>query len=327
MKKIFLIFYLAFQLNGFSQIQYVQLDCKDGNPCINEMKNATVHVIIKDFCDDGKPYKKVLLENWNYSALKFDYDPKYNDRPFPEMVAGEWYMFLHKTTTTLGANSNFLVTEIAVGKLIKKEKTLLDGVNYEYKTVVTIPLFYPVRDKFSRFMEWRQDQDVAKTFPNVGNEFYFKNTLQILEQFINNDISNYKDYGKKFPDCDSKEEIKRQTLYIPKYIFRKAPKKKVEEIQYSDSVAYMEHYDSPYTIVTDAEIKKMFESREKFYYILRSETGDIIYNFILESTTGKIKNFGYSSGLAMEDIPMGKVYIADLMPNRFCREYFKNKKN
>lgn len=316
MKKFFLLFFIASQLNGFSQIQYVQLDCKKKTPCINEMKNATVHVIIKDFCDDSKPYKKVLLENWNYSALKFDYDPKYNDYPFSGMVPGEWYMFLHKTTTTLGANSNFLVTEISVGT---------GGVKNEYTSVITIPLFYPVRDKFSRFMGWGQDQDVAKTFPNLENEFYFKNTLQVLEQFINNDISSYRDYDKKFPNCDSKEEIKRQTLYLPKYIFRKAPRKKGEEIQYSDSIAYMENFNSPYKIVTDDEIKKMFESREKFYYLLRSETGDIIYNFILESTTGKIMNFGYSSGLAMEDIPMGKVFIADLMPNRFCREYLKNK--
>lgn len=175
-------------------------------------------------------------------------------------------------------------------------------------------------------MGWGQDQDVATTFPNIGNEFYFKNTLQVLEQFINNDVSSYEEYIKKFPNCDSKEEIKQQTLYIPKYIFRKASKKLVDEIEYADSIAYMEHFNSPYKIVTDTEIRKMFESKEKFNYILRSETGFFIYNFILEGSTGKILNVGYSAGKSMDVIPMGKVYVADLMPNRFCREYFKSKK-
>lgn len=324
MKKIILGFLLTFSMFSFGQVRYITFESKEGDAVYADLKNVTVHVIIKDFCDDSKPYKKILEENWKHSKLSFDYEEKFdlfNESNKGLCVDGEYYMYLERTMGSKrlagqSINSNMQVnhmdTEICIAKAVGKK-----SFNMQY--VVELPIYpAPGKDKFVGYpyIFVKQNVDVSKCFLNLSNGFYLTSTLKILDQFVEKKISYWKDYQKEL-SCESLKEVLATTLYVPQYVLLESSKFK-DPLTYVGAGEYMAGYEGEYKIASNDEMTKKFKSGETFYYLLYS-AGYGKWNFIVEGKTGKLISVsGESTGYNLDKGDMKGLY-EHLKNNKTCK--------
>lgn len=313
-KSIFLICLFA-KVAMYAQVNSIRLHCEVIKACLDEMKNATVHVIIKDFCDDSKPYKKMLQENWKFSNLKFDYEPKYDDiLAKPDlMVRGDWFMILDNYI--MHKMQPVPVTYLSV---INVTDNMLD----KFVRVITIPLHCTFHNKFIQEKLFRQDMDVANSFANIGNEYYLKNIIEMIEQCAEQNVDGYTNYivSEKNNHCDLIDSVLATTLYIPDYVLLK-PSRTRGEFSPIDTVEYFKGFESKYKLVSNEEMRRLFLDNKPFYYLLKCVSDGALYNVILEGTTGKIVTGRIGVGHQMDGCSIGWVYKRCLM-----REHCQKKK-
>lgn len=306
MKKKLLYVFLLLKLCMNAQVSNLFIHCGKKGACLDKMKNVTVHVLIKDFCDDSKPYKKILQDNWKFSKLQFDYSPAYSEMlpTIKSLVKDEWYMILNKYTlvngvpTYLSFYPSFLNTSISVVKAAGE-------FEYPYEKAIEIPLFYPVHDKFTKQMKFGQDLDVAASFPNLANPFYLKNIIQVIEQLAKADKSYLSEIK---PDCKLIEEVLDSTLYIPDYVLLKPAEESPDKYAYADTAFYLKGYLSKNKLVTKAEMTALFNTNKPFYYVLKALEAKAMFTLILEGSTGKIINYTLENAKYMDDRPMSDLY-------------------
>lgn len=341
MKRLIVLFSITV-LSVQAQVSSVVLECKDGLPCLSEMKDATVHVIIKDFCDDSKPYKKVLQEKWKYSKLAFDYSEKYdavNDFGSKIFTKGEWYMYIERfndskcsadtvnrmlsisSSGRVSSSVSYVHTRLSIGKAVVDR-------NIKVVSVIEIPLF-PAPGKVVGigvgfpFSSFTQKPDISQGFFNLGNEFYFENILHILDQFIDNKIDHFTKYNTTLLNCESLKEIVSSTLYVPQYMLLNSSGY-FKSIVYVDSSKYFQGYKSKYKILTNEEMVEKFKSKNPFYYLLWAAEGGTKYYFVIEGSTGKIMAVHYShcttvSNYDIEKTDMANFYNDFLTGNKSCK--------
>lgn len=335
MKRLIVLFSITV-LSVQAQVSSVVLECKDGLPCLSEMKDATIHVIIKDFCDDSKPYKKVLQEKWKYSKLAFDYSEKYdevNENGRRIYTIGEWYMYIersgdNKCSTyandgkhSINSNVGYTHTRLCIGKAILHRYI-------QIKDVIEIPLF-PAPGKVVGigvgfpFSSFTQKPDISQGFFNLGNEFYFENILHILDQFIDNKIDHFTKYNTILLNCESLKEIVSSTLYVPQYMLLNSSGY-FKSIVYVDSSKYFQGYKSKYKILSNEEMVEKFKSKIPFNYLLWAAEGGTKYYFVIEGTTGKIMAVHYThcttvSNYDIEKTDMANFYNDFLTGNKSCK--------
>lgn len=318
MKKIILGVLLFVSTFGFAQVRYVHLEASKGEAVFADLKDATLHVVIKDFCDDSKPYKKIMEENWKHSKLSFDYEEKFDMMPGDKVCQeGEWYMFLERSMgSTPGAQrgenySNFMNTNIIVAKCVGKRGKM------DY--VVEMPIFpAPGKDKKVGYPYsfLTQNLDVATCFLNLSNEFYLASTLNVLNQFVEKKVSKWRDFDNDI-SCESLKEVLNSTLFIPQYVLLESSKYKDSQT-YVPAGEFMKGYEAKYKIASNEEIKKKFKSGETFYYLLYS-AGYGKWNFIVEGKTGKlISASGDKIGYNIDKGDMGALY-EHLKNNKTCK--------
>lgn len=296
MKNFFLLILLCISLLANAQVKKVVFESKKGRANFDELKNATVRVIIKDFCDDSKPYKKIIQENLKFSKLTFDFSESYDF--YDQLSKGlckkdEWYMFIDGFY--IGDKDEAATEYITIAKTTGKK----DGI----ERVIFLPLFASQLSKFERDFEKnnpyklsvhaiQQSADLSQCFFNLGNEYYLKNILQILNQFVDKKAENWLEYKKKFMSCESLDKVLASVLYVPHYALLKEYKyskdKKEKEFVYANPSECFSGYRSEYKVLTNEEMVKMFKSGKSFCYLLTSIAGDHKLNFIVESTTGNV---------------------------------------
>ncbi len=258
MKLKLLILFIIFKLSAVGQLS--DIDYK----ALGSMKDVTLHVIIKDFCDDTKPYKKLLQKEWKYSKLSFDYSEKYDsDNMFED---GEWYMFIQTYLSTSSLGSSESGTYLVVGRAKGKDQK-------SARTAVNIPLQWLRRiDK----IYIPQSIDLSYNFSNLKID-YLKNTLQIIEQFAEKKVNKSNSYNKTQVNCESYKKVLGETLYFPPHTVK------------GDDNENFEEFRSSYKVVSDEEISKLFEKGKPFYYVLyASAFNDFGYGYIIEGSTGEI---------------------------------------
>lgn len=327
-KSILLLLFVTKTVLNYGQVTSVVFESKDNEATYNELKNATVHVIIKDFCDDSKPYKKILEDNWKHSKLIYDYSEKYDwinqDGGLRGLCKeGEWYMFLERSIGQKGtfggggiqnsSHYNFSNTEISIAKVVGKKRLQL-------QYVIKMPI-YPAPGKEYQVGYpsggIQQNVDVAKSFFNLSNEFYLLNTIQVLNQFVEKQISYWMSYDDKELNCESLKEVLKSTLYIPQYVLVKSSRNN-DKLAFVDGNKYFKGYESNYKMLTNEEMVKKFKSGEQFYYLLYS-VGYGKWNFIVEGTTGKIMSIsGDSKGYNIDENDMSDLYN-NLKNNKKCK--------
>jgi hypothetical protein len=208
--------------------------------------------------------------------------------------------------------SNFTFTGLSVAKAVGKKKPIL-------KNVIYIPLFPSPNEPVSVPRSFiLQDVDVMKEFYNISTEFYFKNILQVLDQFVNSNVSGYVQYAKEKVLCNDLKQIQSSTLFIPQYTLLKSSLHgdKIEFVNPSD---YFVGFEGSYKVLTNEEMSAMFKEQKSFYYLLWAAEGGIKYNFIIESLTGKIMSVGYGRGYNINKKDMPGLYEKDLKNNTNCK--------
>jgi len=295
MKKTTLLLFLLFPCILFSQVSSFLM--RSHSPSVNDLnESVTVHVMIKDFCDDSKPFKKVLMDNWKLSKLSFDYNEDFDAREEKKDICpkGEWYMYI---SHDVGGTNNIHITytTICIGRNAGGKKANLEAV-------ISIPLIQLPADGVC--LEWmyifKQDIDVQKNFLNLSNEYYLKNMLQIMDQ-----LKAGKDLNGKF--CAEKKEVLANTLYIPDYVFLKTSNC-AKPVEYVDHTKYMKGFEGKYSIATNDQMVKLFQAGKPFYYLLFSGSGNRKYHFIVEGISGQLMGNSSCGGYNIGEDEMEKIY-------------------
>lgn len=244
-----------------------------------ELKNSTVIFLVRK-CDEQHIDKiqKILDSNWTYS--KAIAVPQSNRINYPENSDKYAFFELSSNTTFTSDPSRGYETYISIHfwlKLSMNPEGDKKAIDY-YRVRL-----YPIGYNYYR-------DGAAQTFVDSGGKFFnwglghLSVYIKTLNEYL---ITQKKSNLSVDNDVIDKDlvNLKKDTLYIPDYLFRKVGKPKRKK----SVEKYVSHYKFPYKVIATEELDSLlYHSDKRIYYIVFTPFSAHKTYTIYDSKTGRV---------------------------------------